>query len=138
MSQAVQASTGWKPIPLALKALAVLMVLWSLGSAMNLPNLLENGLPLLGHFVFGLAAFLIVLMLDFIGPAVFLLALWHRKSWGPWWASIYIGLFLINGVFAFLMVRDELGVAQIIVPNLAYAAFLAVIWWNRTYFNRSL
>lgn len=109
------------------------MALWTPGSALNLPNLLENGLPLLGRFVFGPTAFLVVLLLDFIGPAIFVFAIWYRKFWEPWWASIYIGLFLINGLFAFLMVRDELRPAQILVPNLVYAAFLTVILWNRTY-----
>jgi hypothetical protein len=41
---------GWKPIPLPLKILAVMLVLWLLGALANLPNLLENGLPLLGFF----------------------------------------------------------------------------------------
>ena len=70
---------GWKPIPLALKILSVVMVLWAIGSAMNLPNLLESGLPLLGSFVYGRTAFLVVLFFDFIGPAIFLYALVQQR-----------------------------------------------------------
>ena len=51
--------TGWKPIPLALKILAVVFVLWSVGAVMNLPNLQENGLPLFGTFIYGMSATLV-------------------------------------------------------------------------------
>ncbi len=45
MSTNVSRQTGWKPIPRALKILAAVMVVWAIGSAMNVPNLMENGLP---------------------------------------------------------------------------------------------
>jgi len=127
-------ATGWKPIPLPLKILSVLMLLWTVGALMNLPNLMQNGLPLLGTFVSGITALLVVLVLDFIGPLTFLFALWTRKSWGPKWAFIYLGLFILNGVVAFFTVREQLGSAQILVPTLASALFSAVIYWKRDYF----
>jgi len=136
MNEVSRSQKGWKPLPPALKILSVVMILWTVGSAMNLANLIENGLPLLGRFVHGLSAFLVVLLLDFIGPAVFLYALWNRKPWGPQWAFFYIGLFIINGLVALLTVRGELGLAQILVPNLVCVAFLAVIFWKRDYFWR--
>jgi uncharacterized membrane protein len=127
--------TGWKPIPVVLKTLSVLMVLWAIGSAMNLPNLMENGLPLFGAFVFGMGAFFVVLLLDFVGPLVFLIALWNRKSWGVKWAFFYIGLFILNGIFALFLAREQLGFAQILLPNFVSLMFLAVIFWNRSYFS---
>ena len=126
--------TGWKPIPLALKVLSIVMGLWAIGSAMNLPNLMANGLPVLGTFVFGIGALLVVLFLDFIGPLVFFSALWTRKSWGVAWAFFYIGLFILNGIVAFFTVSDQLGFVQILVPNLVSLVFLAVIFWKRSYF----
>lgn len=126
--------SGWKSIPLALKVLSIVMGLWAIGSAMNLPNLMANGLPVLGTFVFGISAFLVVLFLDFIGPLVFFYALWTRKSWGVAWAFFYIGLFILNGIVAFFTVSDQLGFVQILVPNLVSLVFLAVIFWKRSYF----
>ena len=76
---------GWKPIPLPLKILTVVLVLWLLGALANLPNLLENGLPLMGFFVSGVTAAAVVLILDMIGPRAFLFALWTRKSWAVIW-----------------------------------------------------
>ena len=126
--------TGWKPIALALKVLSIVMGLWAIGSAMNLPNLMANGLPVLGTFVFGIGALLVVLFLDFIGPLVFFSALWTRKSWGVAWAFFYIGLFILNGIVAFFTVSDQLGFVQILLPNLVSLVFLAVIFWKRSYF----
>lgn len=134
MNTDISRTTGWRPIPLALKVLSVVMLLWAIGSAMNLSNLIENGLPVLGTFVFGIGALLVVLFLDFIGPAVFLYALWNRKPWGVKWAFFYIGLFVLNGIVALLTVSDQLGFAQILVPNIASLLFLSVIYWKRSYF----
>ncbi len=134
MNTDISRTTGWRPIPLALKVLSVVMLLWVIGSAMNLSDLMENGLPVLGTFVFGIGALLVVLFLDFIGPAVFLYALWNRKPWGVKWAFFYIGLFVLNGIVALLTVSDQLGFAQILVPNIASLLFLSVIYWKRSYF----
>ena len=76
---------------------------------MNAPNLTANGLPFLGQFLFGHWALLVILALDFVGPATFLYALWRRKTWGPWWAAFYIGVFIINGLFALVIFREQLG-----------------------------
>ena len=129
--------TGWNPIPLPLKILFVVFVLWLVGSVMNLPNLFENGLPLFGNFVYGMTAALIVLLLDIIGPVTFLFALWNRKSWAAKWAFAYIGIFILNSVVALFTVREDLGLDQILVPTIASLIFLAVIFWKRDYFKRS-
>ena len=127
---------GWKPIPLSLKILFVVFVLWSVGSVMNLPNLFENGLPLFGNFVYGITAALIALLLDIIGPMTFLFALWNRKSWAAKWAFSYIGIFILNNAVALFTVREELGLPQILVPTIASIIFLVVIYWQRNYINR--
>lgn len=127
--------TGWRPMPLALKVLFCVMLLWSLGSVMNLPNLMANGLPLFGVFVSGIAAFLLVLLLDLIGPLVFLVGLWTRKPWAPSWAFTYIGVFVVNALVALVTVREQLGLMQILIPLSASLIFAAVIYWKRDYFD---
>ncbi len=128
---------GWKPMPLPLKILFVVFVLWLVGSVINLPNLFENGLPLFGNFVYGMTAALIVLLLDIIGPVTFLFALWNRKSWAPIWAFAYIGIFILNSTVALFTVREELGLPQLLVPTIASFIFLAVIFWKRNYFKQT-
>jgi len=137
MNTVTEAEKGWKPIPLPLKILSALFVLWSIGAIMNLPNLLENGLPLFGNFVYGATAIFVVLLLDIIGPMGFLFALWQRKPWGVIWAFTYIGLFILNSVIAFVAVREQLGVPQILVPAIVSAVFIAVIFWKRHYFEKA-
>ncbi len=137
LEETVSKEKGWKPIPLPLKILFVVFILWLVGSVMNLPNLFENGLPLFGKFVYGMTAALIVLLLDIIGPVTFLFALWNRKSWAPIWAFAYIGIFILNSTVALFTVREELGLPQLLVPTIASFIFLAVIFWKRTYFKQT-
>ena len=136
MEETAATEKGWKPIPLPLKILFVVFILWLVGSVMNLPNLFENGLPLFGSFVYGMTAALIVLLLDIIGPVTFLFALWNRKSWAAKWAFAYIGIFILNNTVALFAVREELGLPQILVPTIASLIFLAVIFWKRNYFEQ--
>lgn len=136
MEEAVAKEKGWKPIPLPLKILFVVFVLWSTGAVLNLPNLFENGLPLFGNFVYGITAALIAALLDIIGPVTFLFALWNRKSWAAKWAFSYIGIFILNNTIAFYTVSKELGAAQILIPTIASIVFIAVIYWKRNYFEQ--
>jgi len=137
MEEIAKKETGWKPIPLPLKILFVVFILWLVGSVMNLPNLFENGLPLFGNFVYGMVAALIVLLLDIIGPMTFMFALWNRKSWAAKWAFAYIGIFILNSTVALFTVREELGLTQLLVPTIASLIFLAVILWKRNYFKQT-
>ena len=137
MGETVAKEKGWKPIPLPLKILFVVFILWLVGALMNLPNLFENGLPLFGKFVYGMTAALIVLLLDIIGPMTFLFALWNRKTWAAKWAFAYIGIFILNSMVALFTVREELGLTQLLVPTIASLIFLAVIFWKRSYFKQT-
>jgi len=127
--------TGWKPIPLALKILFVVFILWSIGSVFNIPNLYELGLPLFGTFVYGITASLVILLLDIIGPIGFLYALWNRKSWGVVWALSYISIFILNSAVALFTVREQLGLSQILVPTIVSIIFVLVIYTKRNYFK---
>ena len=127
--------SGWRPIPMPLKILFVVYVLWMLGTVMNLPNLYENGLPLFGTFIDGVAAVSFAALLDFVGPTVFLVALWLRKSWAPVWAYVYLGVFIANTAVALVTVSDTLGLPQILIPLEVSLAFISVIFWQRNYFR---
>ncbi len=105
-----------------------------LGTVMNLPNPNENGLPLFSTFIDGVAAVSFAVLLDFIGPVAFLVALWPRKPWAPLWAYAYLGIFVLNTFVALVTVSDTLGLPQILIPLVVSAAFLAVIFWKRDYF----
>ncbi len=135
IEQPVARERGWKPIPLPLKILFIVFVLWMVGAVMNLPNLYQNGMPVFGTFVFGMNAALLPLLLDIIGPVTFLFALWTRRSWATYWAFVYNGIFLLNNTVALFTVVDELGLPQILTPSIASLIFLTVIFWQRNYFK---
>jgi len=126
--------TGWKPIPLSLKILFVVFILWSIGSVLNMPNLYESGAPLFGVFVYGISAITLALLLDIVGPMTFLYALWKRKSWATVWAFSYISVFILNSIVALFTVREQLGLPQILVPTIASIIFLITIYFSRSYF----
>lgn len=135
MKEPMDKGKGWKPIPLSLKILFVVFILWSVGSVLNAPNLYESGLPLFGVFVYGATAILVVLLLDIVGPMTFLYALWNRKSWATVWALSYISVFILNSAVAFFTVREQLGLMQILIPTVASVIFFIVIYKKRSYFK---
>ncbi len=136
MKEAMEKDKGWKPIPLSLKILFVVFILWSVGSVLNAPNLYTSGLPLFGLFVYGVTAILVALLLDIVGPMTFLYALWNRKSWATIWALSYISVFILNSIIAFFTVREQLGLMQILIPTIASVVFFIVIYKKRSYFEK--
>ena len=126
---------GWKPIPLPLKILSVLFVLWTIGSVFAITERGELGLPFFGMFLYGTAASLVVLFLDILGPLIFLFGLWNRKSWAPLLAYGYIGIFVLNGIVALFTVREQFGLPQILIPTLVSVAFIIVIYLKKIYFK---
>ena len=135
MKDFISKEIGWKPIPLSLKILFVVFILWSIGTILNISNAYESGIPLFGLFVYGFIASLIAILLDIVGPMTFLFALWYRKSWAAYWAFSYIGIFILNSVVAFFTVREQLGLVQILVPLIASVIFFIVIYKKRGYFK---
>jgi hypothetical protein len=126
--------TGWKPIPLSLKILFIVFILWSIGSVLNMTNLYESGAPFFGVFVYGIFAITIALLLDIVGPMTFLYALWKRKSWATVWAYSYISIFILNSIVALFTVREQLGLPQILVPMIASLIFFITIYLSKSYF----
>jgi hypothetical protein len=132
----MKTETGWKPMPLSLKILFVLFIIWMLGSVMGLPIRYADGIPFFGSYIYGAVAAVIVVTLDIIGPVAFLWGLLKRKSWAPNVALSYMGIFILNSVCAFFTVKDQLGAMPIIMPALFNVAFLAIIFRSKSYFNK--
>ena len=126
---------GWKPIPLSLKILFVVFILWSIGSVLGISTRYESGLPFLGVFVYGIVAIIIVVLLDIIIPITFLFALWNRRSWAASFALSYIAFFILNGIIAFFTFEEQLGLMQILIPTIANIIFFIVIYRTRSYFK---
>ncbi len=128
-------ANGWKPIPIVLKIFSILILLWTIGSILNIPQRYSDGLPFFGMFLSGLGAVLVVALLDIFGPLFLLLGIWLRKPWAPIVAYVYMGVFLLNGIIALFTVIDIYGPLPIIIPNLVELLFLIVILFHRKYFK---
>ena len=133
MNESTGIEKGWKPIPLSLKILFVVFVLWTIGSIFAVSTRYELGLPFFGVYVYGIAAGIIVLLLDVLAPITFLFALWNRKSWAASFALSYIVVFILNSAVAFFTVREQLGLPQILIPLVANIIFFIVIYRTRSY-----
>jgi len=131
----METGQGWKPIPLSLKILFGVFIFWTFGSIMGLSMRYESGLPFFGVYVYGIIAGLIVVLLDIAAPLTFLFALWTRKSWGAAFAFVYITIFILNGIVALFMFREQLGLMQILIPTIVNIVFLGMIYRSRKYFE---
>jgi hypothetical protein len=130
----MEKQTGWKPVPLSLKTLSVVFILWIIGSILNSPNVYKNGIPLFGVMTTGIIPLIFVLFLDVVGPIIFLYALWNRKSWAMVWALSYISIFILNSIVALFTVREQLGLIPILVPTIASTIFFITIYLSKSYF----
>ena len=128
--------TGWKPLPVSLKILAVVLIFWSAMSLFTLMSASKSGIPLFGAMTYGTTAIIIVVLLDFAGPIAFLYSLYNRKSWGWKIAMVYMGFFVLNMAFAGMQLSSELGAGPIIAPAVATIIFMIVIYRNRSYFSK--
>lgn len=128
---------GWKSLPISLKILFVVLVLWVIGSVMAIPARFEMGLPFFGVFVYGLLAGIIVFALDIAAPISFLYALWMRKPGGVPVAYLYMGIFILNSVIVLFTHREELGLMPILIPAMVTAVFLLITYTQRNYFRNS-
>ena len=126
---------GFRSLPLSLKVVFVLSILWAFGSVMNMSNLVTNGLPFMGVFVFGIAAASVAIVLDIIGPIIFLYGAWNKKSWAPKVAYAYMGIFILNSVVAFFTVRETLGIGPVTIPGVVTIVFVSLIYRARSYFE---
>jgi len=134
MNNSISKEAGWKPIPLSLKILFVGLTLWIIGSLLAISQRYELGLPFFGFYIYGISASLMVIFLDVLAPITFLFGLWTRKSWAPMVAYLYMEIFLINGIIAIFIFREQLGLAQILIPNIAELIFLIIVYRKRSYF----
>lgn len=125
--------TGFKSLPLSLKILFVVLIIWAIGSLTAMPMRYADGLPLFGVFVYGLSAVIVLVILDLIAPIMFLVGIWKRKTWAPKLGITYNAIFIANSIVALFVFREQLGFFPILVPTIVSSIFLIVIYLQRGY-----
>lgn len=123
-----------KPLPLSLKILSVLLLLWAAMSAATIVMMPEREIAFFGIILKGASATSVVLLLDIISPLIFLYAVWKKLKWGANFGMLYNGVFIVNNIIALFIFQDVFGNAMYF-PIVAATIFFYLIYRNRKYFS---
>ena len=124
---------NWKSIPLALKILSVLLLLWAAMSVAVLVTSPERQIAFYGFLLKGTQSAIIILLIDVISPLIFLYALWNKLKWGAIFGMAYNGVFILNNIIALFMFKDIFG-NGIYFPLVISSIFFSIIYKERKYF----
>jgi hypothetical protein len=125
---------GWKPIPLSLKILSIVLILWALMSVSVLFTMPDRKIAFFGLLLTGLSANIVVLLLDLISPLLFIYALWNRLKWGANFGMLYNAVFILNNIMALFTFREVFG-NGIYFPLIASLIFFFIIYRHKNYFS---
>lgn len=127
---------GWKPLPVSLKFLLVILLLWAAMSVAVSVTMPERQIAFFGFLLSGVSATTVVLMLDFISPLIFIYAMWKRLKWGANFGMLYNGIFILNNIIALFTFKEIFG-NGIYFPLIASLLFFYIIYSQRAYFRKS-
>lgn len=125
---------GWKPLPISLKVLFVVLLLWVMMTIAVLISMPEREIAFFGMLLKGMPATAVVLLLDIISPLLFLYTAWRRIKWGAMFGMLYNGIFIINNLVALFLFAEVFG-NGIYFPLVASIIFFSVIFKERKYFS---
>jgi len=123
---------GWKPLPIALKILSIVLILWALMSLSVLFTMPDRKIAFFGFLLTGVGANIVVLLLDLVSPLLFIYALWNRLKWAANFGMLYNGIFILNNIIALFIFREVFG-NGIYFPLIASLIFFYIIYRHRNY-----
>jgi hypothetical protein len=134
----------WKQLPLFLKILVAVTILNILCSPLFLGN---PTYIILGLFVYGLIAYILQLLLNVIGAAVAVLAIWKRYPWAWKYCVGYYGFFVINGIIGMISFAGKIpeGFHSYLLPSILFGVisvifsifFLLIIVKEKKFFGKT-
>ena len=148
--------TGWKPLPISLKVLFVILVIGFFSSIRYVSSIKISGYPLFGINILGISGMAIFILLNFAASLLFLYGMWRREKATAWYGIGYFLFFMVNGLISLTTLRariplikqqfgfefpgmDEFiynsSVIGILIGVVINFIFLALIYANRKYFE---
>ena len=128
---------GWKPIPLSLKIVSVVLTFWYSMAVFGIGSWPVKGFPFLGVFVYGNTAVIIVLSLYLLAPIIFWYGLWNRHNWTAKFILSLIGFFLLNSLIAYIKVPEHFGSSSMFFADATInTIFFITIYKKRSYFEK--
>ena len=125
---------SWKSLPLSLKILSIVLFLWAAMSIAVLVTSPEREIAFFGFLLKGTASAIVIVLLDFISPLLFLYAMWKKLKWGANFGMLYNGIFILNSIVALFTFKEVFGNA-IYYPLIASIIFFCIIFRERNYFS---
>ncbi len=123
----------WSSLPLLLKILSILLILWAAMSIAVLVTSPAREIAFFGLLLKGISAAVVILLLDFISPLLFLVATWKKLKWGAKFGMLYNAIFILNNIVALFMFKDVFG-NGIYFPLTASIIFFGIIFKERHYY----
>ena len=128
---------AWKSLPLLLKGLSIILLLWVVMTIAVLVTMPEREIAFYGLLIKGVSATTVVLLLDIVSPLIFLYSMWKKLKWGAIFGMLYNGIFILNSIIAIFLFKEVFGNA-IYFPLIASIFFFSIIFKERKYFSGSL
>ena len=125
---------SWKSLPLSLRILSIVLFLWAVMSIAVLVTSPEREIAFFGFLLKGTSSAIVVVLLDFISPLLFLYAMWNKLKWGAKFGMLYNGIFILNSIVALFTFKEVFGNA-IYFPLIASIIFFCIIFRERKYFS---
>ena len=125
---------SWKSLPLSLKILSIILFLWAVMSIVVLVTSPERKIAFFGFLLQGTSSAIVIALLDFISPLLFLYAMWKKLKWGANFGMVYNGIFILNNIVALFTFKEVFGNA-VYFPLIAGILFFCIIFKERNYFS---
>jgi len=144
---------GWKPLPLSLKIIVILLILGSIASVFSIDTISKTGYSLLGFLTYGLTAVIFLILLNILCPIILLIAFWNKYYWAWKFGIVYFGFILLNGLLSLIGVSKKIElftsqipiifpsririiyISAIFLGTLINTIFLIIIYKKRSYFE---
>lgn len=95
--------TGWKPMPLSIKVIFILLCIGVAGYLNNFFGVYQYGYSFFGLYTRGVFAILLSLLFPLAAQVILLIGLWRRASWVGWYGFVF---YLVLIVFSLLSLMN--------------------------------
>jgi hypothetical protein len=102
----MERSHGWKPMPVILKVIWILLLLGAVLSIVSVFTASKEGFVILGKTIYGLWAANSMFALNILAPVILVIAMYKRYRWAWIWGVMLYLFIIVNEVMMLGHVRE--------------------------------
>ena len=121
-------------MPLNLKVLNILLGLWVAMTIAVTVSMPDREIAFYGLILVGFPGLAVVIVLDILCPAIFIVSTIKRRRWGAKFGLTYNAVFLVNCLVSLWLFSDIFG-NGVYFPFVMSILFLVLIYKERAYFS---